>query len=218
MSDERWRKEKRDRLRRLRDLGVPTEIPADIEDCGFLIRQEGSYSENCAFDLSCGGTGFIIGLCITMNRPRLAIDYFSLEVSWQDTSFYWLTEPVETVALKGVYQFPGRGPEFPRDVVINHFANFNRQWSRGQSMRGLLLGVGSETIPTDYRHGDLIPALITVMDQYEVPSLRSIRLWVDRSAKLSKPSTKKPRRKLIEHPDVEVYDSLETELKSERAQ
>src|SRR5712672_673063 len=100
MSAERWRKEKRERLRRLRDLGVPTEIPQDNDDCSFIISQEGSYPENCAFDLSCGGTGFIIGLCITTNKPRLAVADFALEVSWQDTSFRWLAELSNTVERK----------------------------------------------------------------------------------------------------------------------
>jgi hypothetical protein len=216
MSAERWRKEMRERVCRLRDLGARLEIPEDYEDPNFIIRQTGALVDTRAFDLSCGGTGFAVSLRLTTNKYNLAISYFGIEVDWEDATVRWLDDP-NVAALRNVYQFPGSGPEFPRNAVINHVANFERRRSKGYSVEGLLLGIGSKPIPSGYRQNDMSPALVTVVDQFDVPCLCPVDLWIDRSAKSSTSVRKKPRRKLCEQSDLDSSTRLVNELESERA-
>jgi hypothetical protein len=203
MSDEWLRIKRRDIAYKLRRRGVPLEIPEPHEVPRLIIRQQGSLTENCAFDLDCGGTGFIINLYILINKFKTAIDYFELDVPWRDATIRWLDDPVSIGALFNVYRFPGTGAlEFGRESVINHMAGSTRTWSKGQCVQGLLLGFGSDSISNDFRHGSNIPAFIRVVDQFRTPYNLSISLWTDRSTNVSKALKNKPRRKLFESADV----------------
>lgn len=217
MRDEKRQNKRRELACRLRDLGVPLETPQPDGEPGLIIRQQGGLTENRAFDLSCGGTGFMIDLFLLFNKFRTAVAYFSLEVPWQDSSFRWLDDPVEIDAPWNVYRFPGTNAlEFPRELVMNRVAGLSRMWSQGEFVKGLLLGFGSKSIPDNFRHGSLIPAFITVVDQFETPFSSSISLWTDRSARFSRYLRNKPRQRLFEHADVEASPLRACELKSEK--
>ena len=208
VADKKQQRKRREHAYKLRALGVLLEI---AESNDLIIKQLGGVTETRAFDLNGGlGTGFIIYLSIIIDVSKYAISRFALQLPWGDTSFRWLDDPVEIGAPWNVYRFPGTDAlEFPRGVVMNHVAGLSRMWSRGEFVKGLLLGIGSNSIPDNFRHGSEIPAFIVVEDQFETPSLSPISLWTDRSAKFSTPLRNKPRRRLFEHANVEIHSTGE---------
>lgn len=203
MRDKRRQRKMRELACRLRAVGVPLEIAEADEADDVIINQLNGVTENRAFDLNGGiGTGVIISLSIIMQSHGYAISRFALQLPWVDSSFRLLDDPVEIGATWNVYRFPGTDAlEFPRESVINHVSGLSRTWSRGECVKGLLLGIGSNSIPDDFRHGSEIPAFIIVEDQFETRSQAPISLWTDRSAKSSTPLRNKPRRRLFERAD-----------------
>jgi hypothetical protein len=215
---DKWKQRKMQELAcKLRSLEVPLEIPEANRESELIIWQVGGLLETRAFDLDCGGTGFTIELSITIGINRFAISHFALELPWDDSSIRWL-DPVEIAPSLNVYRFPGTGGlELSSKDVINHFADLTRMWSRGQSLQGLLVGIGSEPIPNDFGHGRSIPGFITVVDQFESVFRSPISLFADRSWRFAKHTRKKPRRRsLFECRDVDG-PSLTPQLESEKA-
>jgi hypothetical protein len=207
MSEERRQKRRHGIACWLRDSGVPLEIPRAAGQENFIIRQQGGLAESRAFDLDGGGTGFIVDLEIIYCKNKLTIDHFLLEVPWQESTFRWLDDPIKIDAPWNNYRFPGKNPlEFPREVGLNHVAGLTR--SKGQVAEGLLLGFGSASIPCDFTHGKVIPAFVTIFDKFDNACSCTISLWADRSAKFSKPLRNKPRPRLFDHADVEVWQRL----------
>jgi hypothetical protein len=203
MTDKRQKMRLAELACKLRAVGVPLEINR-ADDVS--IHQLDGITENRAFDLNGGlGTGFIISLCIVSKVNKFAISRFSLQLPWRDSSFHWLDDPFEINSPWGVYRLPGTDAlEFPREAVINHTARLSRMWSRGDFVKGLLLGVASESIPDSFHHGSEIPAFIIVEDQFEIRSSAAISFWTDRSAKFSVSSQNKVRRRLFEDADGEA--------------
>jgi hypothetical protein len=198
--------------RRIRAAGIPIRIEEDDgegrhrEEGRLLIRQVGGVVESSVADLDCGGTRYIIYIRITSNLPgRFAVSSFGLEAPWEDSLFYWLDDPVEIGARWNAYRFPGRDPlEFDRSLVINHHADVRRTLSRGQSVQGLLLGVGFEPMPDRTWPENLIPAFLTVFDQFGHKYSAPVSLWADRSRRLlSRTGTKARSRCLFDSPDWE---------------
>ncbi|HSA93631.1 MAG TPA: hypothetical protein VLE48_11515, partial [Terriglobales bacterium] len=80
-----------------------------------------------------------------------------------------------------VYKIPGRdGPEFPREVVLNH----RKQVRKGVPISGLLLGVGYKPIPKKYPHGTMVDARLCVTDELGNRSTALVSFWVDRAVEL----------------------------------
>jgi hypothetical protein len=123
------------------DDGEPHCIPSD----GLIVYQVGGAMESSAFECS-GGTGLMVELVITINLSMLAISYFDLELPWEKIGFCWLPDPLE-IDGSSFYRFGSRDLEFERIQVINHRADVRRNYSRGQSIRGLLLGLDMAPIP-----------------------------------------------------------------------
>lgn len=193
--------------RRLRAAGIRIDIAEDGPSApsipleGVLVYQTGGVTESMAFDLA-GGTGFIVSLVITVNLSAFAISAFELELPWED-SVRLLEEPLEVHGATRGYGFGGRSSlEFDRDEVLNHYADVRRIVPRGTSMKGLLLGVGSRSIPDQFQHGATIPALVYIYDQYMRKNQAPISFWADRSEKRSRaarPISKRAR--LFDRPD-----------------
>jgi hypothetical protein len=158
------------------DDGAPPPIPSD----GLLVRQTGGLMESCAIECS-GGTAYIINLVITSKLPGFAISAFGLQTAWPQEYFRWLEDPVAIDGHLRRYRFGVREvQDFERDQVINHCADVRQILSNGHSVSGFLLGIGYEAIPERFRHGLMIPAFVTVYDQFghEYPStveLQAIR-------------------------------------------
>lgn len=194
--------------RRIRAAGIPIYIGEDdgkvpqYPSKGLLVYQEGGVIESRAFDFY-GGAGYIIRAIITINLPKFAIAGFGLELPWK-SQVRWLEDPQEIGCGDAVvYRFGGEHPEFERSQVLNHFADVQRLWSRGESLKGHLLGVGSEPIPEQFRHGALIPAFLIIHDQFWREYRSSVSLWTDRITTPVRDVRAEARRKggLLDRPD-----------------
>jgi hypothetical protein len=183
--------------RRIRAARIPIYIGEDdggipqIPSSGLLVYQEGEVIENRAFDF-CGTAGYIVRVVITVNLPRFAIAEFGLELPWE-SDVRWLQDPYEIGGGRTVdYRFGGKEPlefdGFERSEVLNHLADVRRMWSRGQSLKGYLLGIGNERIPDQYQPGEEIPAFLIVYNQFMRGIRTPISLWTLRTKKTTKQS------------------------------
>src|SRR5271169_3172273 len=85
---------------------------------GLFICQVGAFIESSAFDLDCGGTGYILSLHVAVDLPALGILGWRLVLPWEDPQFQWLTDPLEYGSRDSRYPDPGRqGLKYPRDQV-----------------------------------------------------------------------------------------------------
>ncbi len=184
--------------RKLQNLGVPLEIHED-EPKFVLIRQCGICS---AFESACGTTGFIFDISITSGLPKLGILSIDVRLPWPDATFHWLTDPAEAERQARGYEYPGTRIRFDYNIAINHYINICRSIARGGSIQGLLLGIGNFSIPPQFRHGMIVPAGLTLIDQFDNPYHQEVALSIDRLASMTgrKPSEPK-RRSLFEGRD-----------------
>ena len=180
--------------RRIRGTGIPIYIEQDdgaapqIPSNGLLIHQIGSFVGSRAFDFH-GAAAYILEVVITFNLPHFAISYFTLELPYKGM-VHWLPDPLEYFDTKlKDYVFRGQYPLIiPRGRVLNHLADVRRVYSRGDSLKGELLGIGEEPIPENFKHGEMIPAFLTVSDQYGREYRSAVSLWADR---MERPSQRK---------------------------
>ena len=133
--------------RRIRAAGIPIFIGEDDADAsqdpsgGLLVYQDGTPIESCAFDFY-GTAGYVIRIVITVNVSHFAIAGFGLELPW-NSCVRWLDDPLESGGRSVVYRFGRRYHlEFERNEVLNHLADLRHMWSRGESLKGYLLGMG----------------------------------------------------------------------------
>lgn len=194
--------------RRIRAAGIPIFIGEDDgkaphdPSSGLRVSQHGVRSESCAFDFY-GTAGYVIGVVITVNLPHFAIAGFGLELPWK-SYVRWLDDPLKSGGRSDVYRFDRKYfLEFERNRVLNHLADVQRMWSRGESLKGYLLGIGNEPIPDEFRQGAMIPAFLIIYDQFGREYRSSISLWRDRTQKPVRPVESAMRRKggLLDHPD-----------------
>lgn len=190
--------------RRIRAAGRPIHIAEDdgevrrIPSNGLRVYQTGGALESCAIDYP-GGTAFMIRLIITVNLPKFAISAFGLELPWKDDSFHWLEDPLEIDGESRCYRFGSKDlPVLERRDVLNHMADVRRIFSRGESLKGSLLGCGLESIPEKFQRGMKIPAFVVVYDQFGLKGRFPVELYTDRS--LVRPRVPK-KRNLLDHPD-----------------
>jgi len=172
--------------RRIRAAGCPIHIEEDdtesacIPSDGLTIRQFGGVPESTAIDCS-GGTAFIIYVTISINVPHFAISAFGLEVPWINDSLRWLEDPREIGGSSDYYSFGIKDlPDFERGRVLNHRAHEHRPYSSGTSLKGCLLGISFDPIPVQFSHGDMIPGLLVVFDQFLRKYRSPVELWADR--------------------------------------
>jgi len=181
--------------RRLANNGVPLTIERDDEDAGLLMRQIGGLLENCAFDLRGGIAGFIVSMSITIKQNTFAIADILLELPWTDRALSLIEDPLESGVQNESYQFPGNYTlAFDREVVINHFVNVQQLLPKGKTIEGLLLWVGSESIPDAFVHGASFPARVVVVDQYNNRFPHEATLWSDRSGRRVREKVKERSR------------------------
>jgi hypothetical protein len=193
--------DRQDLARRIRAAGVPIHIADDRVGAmrrlepGLLVYQSGGEVESNAFDFY-GSTGLMISVIITCNLPRFAISEFAFELPWTD-EVRWLEDPGETAEASNMYRFGKNLPEFDRSLVVNHFADVRRLHARGTSIVGYLLGSTTSSIPNQFTHGVIIPAFLTIFDQFGRHYRSPISLWSDRSKSRSRPSQPRARRKAL---------------------
>ena len=197
-----WMK-RRDLVQQMLQLGIQTDLTsadliASSPPSKIHIDCIGGVSETSAFDLNPGGTGYMLSLRLTVLRKPFAIAAFDLELPWTRTPVIWLSDPADGDGPHNTYRFPGRhSPEFPRDVVINHRANPQRNLSPGRCIEGLLLGYGLDSIPDCFKHGGHAVGRVSIVDQFGQEHSAEISFWIDRSAKISSNKRYRPQRKSL---------------------
>jgi hypothetical protein len=195
--------ERRDLVQQMLQLGIPTDVTrADLiaSNPPSKIRIDciGGVSETSAFDLDPGGTGYMASLSLTVLGKPFAIAAFDLALPWMRTPVIWLSDPADGDGPHNTYQFPERhSPEFPRDIVINHRANAQRNIPPGKCIEGLLLGYGFDAIPDCFQHGGDIVGRLGVVDQFGQEHSAEISFWIDRSAKISSKKLSRPPRESL---------------------
>ncbi len=196
--------------RRLRAAGVPLEVGEDDRGSDFLpsnglfITQAGECS---VLELDPCGAGYILDLCIVPNFPwPFEISALALDLPWQDSFLHWIPDPLETLAKDRMYWLPTREPRgYSRDEVINHHIGSGKRFSRGRSLKGLLLGFGA-FMPESVLHGGEVPASVRISDQFGKHysfglCLRATRMSAARRAELQQ--KRAARRPLFACPDPE---------------
>jgi hypothetical protein len=158
---------------------------------GLLVSQVGGFADSSAFDLDCGGTGYILSLHVAVDLPAFGILGWRLDLPWEDPQIQWLPDPPGCAFPDNMYQFPGCPClKLPRDEVINH----RRVVQRGHSLNGQLLGWGFESIPDFFHHGATIDASLVLIDEMWRGFSTPVQLWANRSAKIDWPRRKKTTR------------------------
>lgn len=189
--------------RRLQAAGVPLEIIEREKNGGLLMNQIGSGSESCAFDLRTAASGYMVYMRIVIDLPAFAIFRFDLDVPWEDPSISLLEDPIETGDPHNEYSFPGENLyRVHRSLVINRYADVRCMRRRGQTLEGFLLWWGLQPIPDDWPVGKIIPAFVTVIDQWNRRYEHPVTLLDARSGRpLCGERKKKNRKPLFECPD-----------------
>jgi hypothetical protein len=181
--------------RELRAGGIELEIPEDDwrdpPETGLIIQQCGGQLVSFAFDIG-RTTGFVVSLRVTIRTSNFALAQFGLEVPWE-ANLNLLEDP-HTRSKKEYYEFRNRD-EYPRDGVMNHFADIRCVRSRDTVIEGFLLASSSEPIPNRFEHGAKIPGFVNIFDQFGYCYPKHISLWADRSQKLSTRNREVMRRK-----------------------
>jgi hypothetical protein len=150
-------------------------------------------------------------LAITVDRPGFAISSFGLELPW-DGSVRWLEDPREIDGHSRDYRFGFEGiPDFERDQVLNRFAGAGSVISRGLTLQGCLLGI-HDPMPDTFRHGAMIPAFVSIWDQFAAEYRRTVQL---RAHRMQLPIHKSmaPRRNLLDHKDPVPVTMNSVEIK-----
>ncbi len=116
---------------------------------GLEIYQVGTIIENVVFELDSGGTAYMLAAAIHNDSDQiLRPQEPRLEMAWPESHFRWLENPLARVPREYVYSFPSPGPAgFDRDAVLNHRLRPGCKLGPGDSLEGLLLGVGQASVP-----------------------------------------------------------------------
>jgi hypothetical protein len=195
--------------RRIRSAGRAIHIPEDDGEVRYIpsyalrVYQTGAIIESTAFDFG-AGTGFTINLVVTSRVSGFAVSYIELELPWKHTQVQWLEDPKVIDGHSRCYRFFGNQPlEFERNLVLNHRLKLTQRFSAGESAEGLLLGLGSEPIPEEYPHGEMILAFLVIYDQFARMCQVPVKLWADRGTRNIRPARSGARRKgkLFDRPD-----------------
>ena len=187
--------------RRIRSAGRAIHIPEDDGEVRYIpsyalrVYQTGAIIESTAFDFG-AGTGFTINLVVTSRVSGFAVSYIELELPWKHTQVQWLEDPKVIDGQSRCYRFFGNQThEFERNLVLNHRLKRTQPFSAGESAEGLLLGFGSEPIPEEHPHGQMIPAFVIIYDQFARMCRVPVKLWADRSTRNIRPAGWGARRK-----------------------
>jgi len=170
--------------RRLRENGVLISVDDSWQDSVLRMRQVGMPWDSRAFDLGNGGAGYSINVNTYIRSNNMTMSYIYLDVPWQDPSIALLCDPVEIGACYRNYRFYGRNPfEVGRARVLNHRIVRPELFCRGTAFQGLLLWSGLGEIPDAFEHAGVLPATVTVYDQFDDAYAFEFNLRIDRRNK-----------------------------------
>ena len=155
----------------LSGAGIPLDEEA-LEDMqaacrGLSMFQTGTICETRIFDLDSGGMALMASLAICNDsRRNVWLQEFRVDIPWWEPHFQWLEDPARKAPREFAYSFPPLGPTgFERDIVLNHRRRRNGFLGPGDYIEGLLLGVGQEPIPSNYRNRQPLDMRVWVFDE-----------------------------------------------------
>jgi hypothetical protein len=148
------------------------------------IRIAGSVA-TFVFELTAARAGYVISVRLVGRAPGAILDC-RLTTSWDDyivlASFDDEGDPMCRLGLL----------EYPRSQVLNLRIKNSLRFQRGQVIEGVILATGVNPIPESYRHGQIVPIELALLDQNENQIRETADLFVDR---LWKPKHKLAPRK-----------------------
>ncbi len=132
---------------------------------GLSLHQTGTTLDTTVFDLDSGGTGYMLCLAICNDSDRtLRHAEARLKLPWWEPRIRWLSDPARQVPRQFTYEFPGSSlVGIERDAVLNHRLGKTKIFP-GDSLEGLLLGLGEETIPDEYQDRQCVVAQFSLFD------------------------------------------------------
>ena len=178
--------------RGLRDRGIPVddyEFGRMEAACLGLRIEEQSGLQSKAFNLAGGGAGYVLEVVIQNESKRpLAPVHISFEgPDWERRMSLlpdphkeyparprknrrrlrnYLGAPIDYSVVRNTYFFPpDRRAGKAREEVLNHKVDRGLLVYPGEFLEGLLLVVGEQPIPSEFRDGDRIKIRLTVFDQ-----------------------------------------------------
>jgi hypothetical protein len=155
----------------LRTAGIPLDEEVleatKAASRGLSLIQIGTSIESGTFDLIPGGTGYMLSVAICNDSNcDISLHDLRLKIPWSEPQFHWLEDPLHKVPREFVYSFPEGGPMgFDRDVVLNHRIDQQGKLYPGDCLEGLLLGVGQERAPVEYRDRQRVQTRLSVFDE-----------------------------------------------------
>jgi hypothetical protein len=125
-----------------------------------------------------GGTGFIFYLSITTDRPTRLMEFGDLELAGQLLSVDWweLEDKVDIYRFYG-----GRGPEFHKNVVLNHRVGDRGLVRPGNPVEGWLLGRCFTPLPSTCLDGSDLTATLSIVDGFGTVHVPELSLRFDQS-------------------------------------
>src|SRR5712692_4875446 len=176
----------------LRSRGIPLdgEVLEGMQSAGrgLSILQTGTIADTRIFDLDSGQMALMSLIAICNDSPRIVwMHEHRVEIPWWEPRFRWLEEPLRKVPREYTYSFSDPGPVgFERDVVLNHRLGRKGRLYPGDCLEGLLLGVGQEPIPSNYRHRQSLEMRVWVFDEKGNRFWGDITFLVAREARLAR--------------------------------
>jgi hypothetical protein len=150
------------------------------------IQVSDEFYETTILDAEFGGTFVMIRTVICNVSSRIIwLDKCRIDLPWHDPDFRLLEAQRRRVPGKSIYLSP-REPlhRFDYNEVLNHRFGRQGKLNPGDSLDGLILGVGSEAIPYHYQDGQRVDVKLTIWDGRGKLYLNKTRVVMDRSNQL----------------------------------
>ena len=159
-------------IRRIQDAGYLCEVDNTPNLNLPKLKIENDPFHSFAFNF-CGGMGVTLALRITSDRAVHIQDFGDLELPERPCNVdWWVNEG------SNFYRFH-RGPEYPRDVVLNHRIGEHGMVKPGQPLEGVLLGRSATPIPSQYSHGFRLSLKFSILDGFDTSHTAQLLVPVD---------------------------------------
>jgi hypothetical protein len=181
-------------LRRLRAAGCP--LPTDDEQAQMAdVTIEISRPELTRCYALRAGAEYVFGIRITNHSyGSLQLQRFAGCVDWH-ARLLWPIDPRIQMTDTKVYRLES-GRKFPCADVLNHRVSERGIIEAGESMEGILLAYSMlHRVPKYYLHDSLVPAQLSVIDQYGRRHVSVIEILIDRTASIRPGTLIQPSRK-----------------------
>ena len=158
-------------------------------------------------DAQYGGTFLMIHAFICNDSPRvIRLDQCRIELPWYEPDFRLLEDPWRKMPREHSYISP-KVPTllFEREAALNHRFGNQGRLNPGDSLDGMVLGVGSQAIPDQYHHREGVDVQMVIIDGRGKVYQVNARVMLDRSEQLKRQrearerasARNKDKRKLI---------------------